>query len=308
MTHSSQLFDFVPASEPRLLVAARSLAHLLENDTPIDRVAISHALIEAFGGSDADGCWSVREAHAALELAQVLTLKEQSGLTPAVPPVEAFAAFDRLEALVPTQTTRSEEQIELQQFATPPRLAWLAARAARIGAHDHVLEPSAGTGMLALWAEKTGARLSLNEISPQRRECLEALFPGSSITGHDAELIDDLLAPQVLPSIVLMNPPYSHGIERGHDGRTGARHVRSAWKRLAPQGRLVAIMPEWFDVRRFRSSLTEPATLRLNAAIEGAFRKQGTGITTRLVVLDKVEGSTTFEGLADPIPIWSWPA
>jgi hypothetical protein len=304
MTNSSQLFDFVPAHEPRLLVAARALARLLENDTPIDRGAISHALIEPFRGSDADGCWSVREAHAALELAQVLTLKEQSGLTPQVLRFDAFAAFDRLDALVPTQTARSEEQIELQQFATPPRLAWLAARAARIGPHDHVLEPSAGTGMLALWAEKTGARLSLNEFSPQRRECLEALFPGSSITGHDAELIDDLLTQEVLPSVVLMNPPYSHGIERGRDGRTGARHVRSAWKRLAPQGRLSAIMPEWFDVRRFRSSLTEPATLRLNAAIEGAFRKQGTGITTRLVVLDKVEGSTTFEGLADPIPIW----
>jgi predicted RNA methylase len=66
-----------------------------------------------------------------------------------------------LEALVPSQTNRSDEQIEWQQFATPPRLAWLAARACATDASNElVLEPSAGTGMLAVWAAKAGARLA----------------------------------------------------------------------------------------------------------------------------------------------------
>lgn len=87
-----------------------------------------------------------------------------------------------------------------------------------------------------------------------------------------------------------LNPPYSHGLERGHDGRTGARHLRSAWKRLLPGGRLVAVMPEWFDLPRFLCAISGPVALRLNAAIERAFVKQGTSITTRLLVLDKADG------------------
>src|SRR3546814_13176857 len=90
--------------------------------------------------------------------------------------------------------------------------------------------------MLAIWAAKADARLALNEISPLRRDCLNALFPAARVTGHNAELIDELLDPAIIPSVVLMNPPYSHGIERGHDSRTGARHLRSAWNRLASGG------------------------------------------------------------------------
>jgi predicted RNA methylase len=166
--------------------------------------------------------------------------------------------FTSLEARVPTQTNRSDEQIEWQQFATPPRLAWLAARACALSRAKLVLEPSAGTGMLAVWAAKAGSRLALNEISPLRRDCLSALFPAARVTGHDAELIDELLDPAIIPSVVLMNPPYSHGIERGHDSRTGARHLRSAWNRLASGGRLVAIMPEWFDCAKFLAGLKGP--------------------------------------------------
>src|SRR5690606_10309649 len=90
-------------------------------------------------------------------------------------------------------------------------------------------------------------------------------------------------------SAVLINPPYSHGIERGQDGHTGARHLRSAWKRLAAGGRMAAIMPEWFDVHRFLCAVGEPAALHLNVAVERAFARHGTSITTRLLVLDKIE-------------------
>ncbi|MFD1958228.1 hypothetical protein ACFSHP_02040 [Novosphingobium panipatense] len=204
---------------------------------------------------------------------------------------DADRMFTGLESELPTQTNRSDEQIEWQQFATPPRLAWLAARACALVADELVLEPSAGTGMLAVWAAKAGLRLALNEISPLRRDCLTALFPAARVTGHDAELIDELLDPAISPSVVLMNPPYSHGIERGHDNRTGSRHLRSAWNRLASGGRLVAIMPEWFDCARFLAGVKGPVSMRLNAAVERAFIKNGTGITTRLLVLDKVEGA-----------------
>src|SRR3546814_13138913 len=99
------------------------------------------------GGSDAAGLWSVRDAHAALELAQVLFLADESELVTAVSPELADRTFSRLEALVPSQTTRSAEQIEWQQFATPPRIAWLSARACAIFSGKPVPAPSAGPGM-----------------------------------------------------------------------------------------------------------------------------------------------------------------
>ncbi len=290
MSNSMPALALHAPAEPLVLGAARSLAARLGACQIVSRSVLSSVMGEYFGGSDAAGRWSVRDAHAALELAQVLYLQDAATLTISLPPEQTDRAFARLEAQVPRQSTRSDEQIAWQQFATPPRIAWIAARACALTSDEQVLEPSAGTGMLAVWAAKAGACLVLNEISPQRRECLEALFPAAPVTGHDGELIDELLRADVAPSVVLMNPPYSHGIERGHDGRTGARHLRSAWKRLLPGGRLVAVMPEWFDLPRFLQSITGPVALRLNAAIERAFIKQGTSITTRLLVLDKVEG------------------
>src|SRR3546814_5078150 len=60
---------------------------------------------------------------------------------------------------------------------------------------------------------------------------------------------------------------------------------------LFRSGRLVAIMPEWFDCARFMAGVKGPASLRLNAAVERVFVKHGTVINTWLLVLDKVEGA-----------------
>jgi hypothetical protein len=289
MAHSSPAFAFPDRSEPLVLSAAREVQRLVEAGETVSRARLNSVLNREFGGSDADGRWSVRDAHAVLELAQVLWLRESAGLPLASSMREAEAVFAQLETLLPNQTVRSEEQIELQQFATPPRIAWLLARACALQGGETVLEPSAGTGMLAVWAANADARLILNEISPLRRDCLGCLFPDAAVTAHDAELIDELLDPSQVPTAGLINPPYSHGVERGRDGHTGARHLRSAWKRLATGGRLAAVMPEWFDVHRFLDAALGPITLRLNVVVERGFVRHGTSITTRLVVLDKVE-------------------
>ncbi len=291
MSNSSLAFAFDEPSPPVVVMAAQAMASELAAGCALSRSDVTRIMTDHLGGSDALGRWSVRDAHAALELAQVQYLQAFDQIQLSTPIDEAEQFFRSLEARLPTQNNRSDEQIEWQQFATPPRLACLAARACALATDELVLEPSAGTGMLAVWAAKAGRRLALNEISPLRRDCLSAQFPAARVTGHDAELIDELLDVAVIPNVVLMNPPYSHGIERGHDGRTGARHLRSAWNRLAPGGRLVAIMPEWFDCGRFLAGLKGPISLRLNAAVERAFVRQGTGITTRLLVFDKEEGS-----------------
>lgn len=288
MAHSSPVFAFPDRTEPQVLSAAEELQRDIRAGETVSRARLNSILNREFGGSDAEGSWSVRDAHAVLELAQVLWLRDSAGLTLASPVRTAEAVFAQLEALLPSQTVRSEERVELQQFATPPRIAWLLARACALRLGETVLEPSAGTGMLAVWAANADARLVLNEISPLRRDCLGCLFPDAKVTGHDAELIDELLDPSLVPSAVLINPPYSYSVERGHDGHTGSRHLRSAWKRLADGGRMAAIMPEWFDVHRFLDAVREPIVLRVNLAVERGFAKQGTSVTTRLLVLDKI--------------------
>ena len=158
MSHASPACAFPAPTEPLVVTAARDLAARLSACELLSRRVLNSVMAEHVGGSDAEGRWSVRDAHAALELAQVLFLKQATTLTCAISSDQADRAFIRLEAQVPSQTTRSDEQIEWQQFATPPRIAWLAARACAISAGELVLEPSAGTGMLAVWAAKAGAR------------------------------------------------------------------------------------------------------------------------------------------------------
>ena len=64
-----------------------------------------------------------------------------------------LAMLQAVAALEPSHTLRSEEQVRLQQFSTPLPLAYAALQAAAIRPGDVVLEPSAGTGMLAVMAE-----------------------------------------------------------------------------------------------------------------------------------------------------------
>ena len=58
-------------------------------------------------------------------------------------------------ALLPAHTRRSEESQALQQFSTPLPLGLAALTAAAITPADRVLEPSAGTGLLAILAATT---------------------------------------------------------------------------------------------------------------------------------------------------------
>ncbi|WP_427147241.1 hypothetical protein, partial [Rhizobium leguminosarum] len=126
--------------------------------------------------------------------------------------------------------------------STPIPLAYVVSRAAGIIAADVVLEPSAGTGMMAIFAELAGARLALNEYAIVRCSLLQRLFPGVSTSQHDAAHIDDYLDRSIRPTVVLMNPPFSAGVHvEGRVADAAWRHLTSAFARLAPCGRLVAI-------------------------------------------------------------------
>ena len=87
---------------------------------------------------------------------------------------------------------------------------------------DLVLEPSAGTGLLAILAELAGGALCLNEFAETRAGLLALLFPGAR--RHPLRRGADRRSSRcrdMRPSVVLMNPPFSAlaHVDRAHARR-----------------------------------------------------------------------------------------
>ncbi|MGI4877611.1 MAG: strawberry notch-like NTP hydrolase domain-containing protein [Janthinobacterium lividum] len=169
-------------------------------------------------------------------------------------------------------------------------IAYLAGRAAAVTATDIALEPSAGTGLLAVQAFRHTRRIILNELDPLRASLLARLFAGTAVTKVDGASIADQLTQR--PTVVLMNPPYSKSAGIGDDAFAGARHLRSALLSLADGGRLVAIMPSWFAEDASGAAgyaavakLVPPTADVL--CLGSVYAKHGTGIDVRVMVYDK---------------------
>ncbi|AGK57200.1 methylase/helicase [Hyphomicrobium denitrificans 1NES1] len=291
-----------------ILQAARLLLPDLERGRRIDAGVLRFAMETAFGASDAVGAWDWKTAYDACEAATVLFLRKygKALLRKADSPASRLAALTKIAGLLPTHTRRSEESQALQQFSTPIALGLAACTAAAITSTDRVLEPSAGTGLLAILAEIAGGALVLNELADTRAALLDHLFPGITASRFDAAQIDDHLDAAVTPTIVLMNPPFSAiaNVDR-HMADAAYRHVASALARLAIGGRLVAITganfspetPAWRDAF---ARLQERGRIVFTAAIDGAvYAKHGTTTETRLTVIDRVPA---------PDPAWFPPS
>ena len=285
-----------------ILAAATHLLPRLETGKRIDAAALRQAMEASFGASDATGAWDWKMAYDACEASSVLLLRKYGKplFRKAASAHLRLSALAKIAALFPTHTRRSEDAQAFQQFSTPLPLGLAAATAARLSPSDLVLEPSAGTGLLAILAECLGARLALNELSPGRAELLDTLFAHVATTRVDAAQIDDHLDATVRPSVVLMNPPFS---ALAHvDGRVrdaAYRHIASALARLMPGGRLIAITGANFapDTPAWRDAfmrLQERGTVVFSAALAGAiYAKHGTTIETRLTVIDKRPADNT---------------
>ena len=71
MLNSSLVFASDEPSPPVVVMAAQAMASELAAGRALSRSDATRIMTEHFGGSDALGRWSVRDAHADLELAQV---------------------------------------------------------------------------------------------------------------------------------------------------------------------------------------------------------------------------------------------
>ncbi|MCU1266182.1 MAG: primase traC (modular protein) [Acidobacteria bacterium] len=265
-----------------------------------DNPKLTEIADKSFGGTRAQGKYTSRDAYDALEIAVNKYLDSQALTLMQMDAADALASVLRpLTKRLARQCDRTLEQTELQQFSTPPPLAYLAARILNPQSNDIVLEPSAGTGSLAIWPRSIGAQIICNEINPRRRALLtqELSFATHQL---DAEIVDDLLPAQIQPTAILMNPPFSAtgGRVAKHSAHYGARHIESALRRLKQGGRLVAIAGEGMSFHRAAFSewwqrIASAYNVRANLHLSGKeYGKYGTTFDLQILVIDKT-GQTT---------------
>ncbi|NIE81674.1 bifunctional class I SAM-dependent methyltransferase/DEAD/DEAH box helicase [Asaia sp. As-1742] len=290
-----------PIGETKVnIAAARLLLAHLERGEMLDASRLRQAMESAFKAPDATGAWDWKMAYDAAEAASVLFLRRYGPalMARASGDADLLTSIARLASLLPSQTRRSDDSQTWQQFSTPLPLAFCLMRAADFARGEHVLEPSAGTGLLALFAELAGASLTLNELAPGRADLLAALFPAARLFRHDAAQIHDYLPQTIQPDVVLMNPPFSATVHvAGRAPDTTFRHIASALDRLRPGGRLVALTglsfcpdnPRWTDGFTI---LQAKGRLVFSAGVAGQlYRQHGTSVETRLLVFDRTPAS-----------------
>jgi len=261
--------------------AARALTPHLARSRTLDRKLVAGTMTMSFGASDAEGAWNWRDAYDAIELAVVLQLRR---LAPQIArledaPAQIAGLLASLNALTLTHTRRSEEQVALDQFSTPPELAAVAVAAAQIRPGDKVLEPSAGTGLMAIIAEACGASLTLNEIAEHRSGLLDLAFPSAARSRHDAVHLPDLLCASGSFHAVITNPPFQQ-LEA---------HLQAALACLADGGRLSAIVPTrlFEDKAVMRTLRAKGAFVAALAFPARAYAKHGTSVGAGLLVIDR---------------------
>ncbi|MEK6407977.1 MAG: strawberry notch family protein [Acidobacteriota bacterium] len=261
----------------------------------VNNRTLSEIADRVYGGSRARGTYTARDAYDATETAVNKLLETQASELMTMSVSDALSQTLRpLTERLPRQSDRTREQVQFQQFSTPPALSYIAARLLNPSSTDIVLEPSAGTGSLAIWPRAIGARVVCNEISTRRRMLLDQIL-GFETHAVDAEFIHDLLDSEIRPTAVLMNPPFSATGGRVTANRMiyGARHVESALRRLQQGGRLVAIASEAMSFTRPAFSdwwkvLTSTYNVRANFHLTGnEYGKYGTGYGLQILVIDK---------------------
>jgi len=190
-------FPLVPIDTGSAVAAAAGhLLPPLDRGQRIDAAMLRAAMEDAFGASDASGAWDWKTAYDAGEAATVLFLRKygKALLRKAGSPAAALPMLARIASLLPTHTRRSEESETFQQFSTPIPLGFAAATAASITPADRVLEPSAGTGLLAILAEIAGGTLVLNELADTRASLLSARSWTSSGSEQPAKRMGAVMA------------------------------------------------------------------------------------------------------------------
>ena len=204
--------------------------------------------------------------------------------------------YDLAEQLERARRPTSEFSQHADFFATPYPLAAAMARILQAARGETVLEPSVGHGQIARMIHEVAdlsVAFTLVDIRADHEPNLQPAL--AQMQGRETNVrlgVDflDFEHPFQFDAIA-MNPPFSR--EAGQGWRD-IIHVMQAYdEHLAPGGRLVAVMSEGVFFRQdahstqFREFLDSVGAYVIDVP-RGAFAKSGTGVKTRIVIIDKV--------------------
>jgi hypothetical protein len=294
-----------PPAKPQIgkyasdLLLANGVAEHLKEGNGIDRDTFFSIADDKYGGTRAEGKYGPSEAYDALELGINLYIQgmDDAGWVNAslLDAQKTITALQELQASVVSQTNRSGKKDLLQQFSTPPAYAYAIARLANIQPGDVALETSAGTGDIVVHAKKMGATVHANEIDPRRANLLKQITP--NVTQYDAEQIGNILRGKLSPTVILMNPPFSHAGARMGDkiiSGTDRKHIDAALSLLSPGGRLVAIIGspvfgiETRGMGQWLAGTGAKYNIRADVKVgRDVYKGYGTTYPTRVLVIDK---------------------
>ena len=296
--------DYDP-NDPRIRLA-EAIADTLDQGDEENPVAITDETLDnltsgIYGGTMAEQGIPSSDIYDALELGVNLWLKKNGYRVPNNEAVDLKAAVETIQELqglvLPVQKLRTQTRSENQQFSTPPAYAYAVGWIANLRPDDVVLEPSAGTGNLAVQGILGRAkRVHGNEWEPKRLGFLKRLGL-TSTSQEDAEFIANVVKDP--PTVVLMNPPFSRSGEIQGDRKIigmDRRHVESALKALQEGGRLVAVMGApmrgQLDGSKFGAWLHDLQgryNVRANVILSdrAIYQQSGTNFPTRVLVVDK---------------------
>jgi len=295
---------------PHQLVAQTIRDELAAGDT-IGNPRLTEIANAAFGGTRGEGNYTPSDSQDAAEAGVNMMIEASDpALIDFNDPEGTYDRLQELTARLPRQTDRTTEKEEFQQFSTPPGQAFTAVYAAGIKPGMTALEPSAGTGNIAIQMRLAGADVHVNELSDRRAQILKN--QGFKTSQVDAELLHSILDPEIQPDVIVMNPPFSAtgGRTKAHATTFGAKHVTSALSRLNEGGRLVAIVGQGMahdrvGFQNWWKKIEGRYNVRANLGISGKFYgKYGTTFDNNIIVIDKTgptPGDTRIEQLKNVI-------
>lgn len=211
--------------------------------------------------------------------------------------------FDRAKSYYFAQekkTARNKAAEGKDYFATPEPLGYKMVQWLDPKPGNELLEPSAGHGAIARWFPDD----TTNKAIEPSTELASRL---ALVTDPKGVINDDFESHHIANKYdgIAMNPPF------GTSGKLAMDHVAKAFGHLRESGRIVAIVPDgpamgkrlndWLTATLPNGKLANPDA-KLEHVIDlpaSTFSRAGTGVKTRVVIIDRVKGGNDGSGSAD---------
>lgn len=205
----------------------------------------------------------------------------------------ALTEFDRAKSFYWAQqkkNSKTKAQEGKDYFATPEPVGLKMVQMLDARGGEDLLEPSAGHGAIARWMPANVNRTAVEPSTILRSRLMLAMNPTEDriLDGN----FEDLHIGNKFDGIV-MNPPFGVG------GKVAMEHLAKAYGHLRPGGRIVALIPTgpaadkrfdaWYYGQDAKGNPTVP-DIQIVAEIKlptQTFERAGTGVMTRIVVLEK---------------------